>query len=464
MPLTHLLYRCPSCGHDPLEGRKDRAWCSSCGATFARGGQGGLIRVHEATGGDREERGTVLAARVDGKAPAEASGMDPALRRARVRVKRSGREGAVRYGGALLGFAEEVEDAGEGVLELSDGTLILRSARGGGTPLNQWALLDIRSVVTSSSAVQISPSTGGLIHFRFLDDSPRRWEELLHRSIRDAFRREGRGEILEFLPRIACRAPEGPAEAGSGGDPARSPEEGAQPGERGDGDRERGKGRLAAIPKDWNHKEPFLSSLNWYGWVKVLGKLFLLLVTRRRVRGLEHIPRKGPFIVVANHQSILDPIAVQVACSRPLYTLTKSTQFAGGFFRWMLPRLNAIPTRRYRIEPQAVRSVFRRLEEGRGVGIYPEGERSWDGALQPFRRGTIRLLLAAGVPVIPCGVSGTYDAWPRWSRSVRRRDVSVSFGPPLAIPTLASRGEREEALESTEKVVRRALMELGAWG
>ena len=50
MPLIHLLYRCPRCGHDPLEGEGDRAWCLACGTRFARGGPGGLIDVREADG------------------------------------------------------------------------------------------------------------------------------------------------------------------------------------------------------------------------------------------------------------------------------------------------------------------------------------------------------------------------------------------------------------------------------
>ena len=48
------------------------------------------------------------------------------------------------------------------------------------------------------------------------------------------------------------------------------------------------------------------------------------------------------------------------------------------------------------------------------MGVFPEGERSWDGRLQPLRSGTIRLLLKAGVPVIPCGMVGIYEVFPRW--------------------------------------------------
>jgi len=197
--------------------------------------------------------------------------------------------------------------------------------------------------------------------------------------------------------------------------------------------------------------------MTFYRFLRLLATPFAYGVARLEVVGKENVPRTGPFILVANHQSILDPIFVQVVCPRPLHTLTKSTQFGGAFMGWVLPRLNAIPLRRYRIDPQAVRVVLRRLSQGEGVGIYPEGERSWDAALQPFRKGTIRVLLKAGVPVIPCGVAGSYDVWPRWSKTVRRRLVRVRFGSPLRWPAMHSRQERNAVLPEAAEAVRQAL-------
>jgi len=203
--------------------------------------------------------------------------------------------------------------------------------------------------------------------------------------------------------------------------------------------------------------------MSWYGLFRGILIPLVHLVARIRVLGDHHLPKTGPFILVANHQSFLDPIIVQVICKRPLHTLAKSTQFGGTIMGWIMPRVNAIPTRRYRIEPQALRVVLRRLESGEAVGIYPEGERSWDGELQPFRLGTIRLLLKAGVPVIPCGVVGSYDVWPRWSKKIRRRRVRVEFGEPIHWPALHSRKEREEQLDEAYSTLREALENLSAW-
>ncbi len=175
------------------------------------------------------------------------------------------------------------------------------------------------------------------------------------------------------------------------------------------------------------------------------------------VRGLQNGPRSGPVLIIANHQSILDPILIQSFCRRPMYTLTKSTQFGSPVMHWLLPRLLAIPVRRFQVDPQAVRSVRRHLIRGDAVGIYIEGERSWDGRLQSPRLGTVRLLLKAGVPVVPVGISGSYDVWPRWGRGLRRAPIRISFGEPLRFPRLDRREEREAAVPAAADTIMSAI-------
>ena len=181
------------------------------------------------------------------------------------------------------------------------------------------------------------------------------------------------------------------------------------------------------------------------------------LIGPMEVQGLENVPRSGPALIIANHQSILDPILIQSFCRRPMYTLTKSTQFNSKVMRWLLPRLLAIPVRRFQVDPQSVRSVRRHLARGDAVGIYIEGERSWDGRLQKPRLGTIRLILRVGVPVIPVGISGSYDVLPRWGRTLRRAPVRISFGKPLHFPRLERREDREAALSAAADTVMTAI-------
>lgn len=204
--------------------------------------------------------------------------------------------------------------------------------------------------------------------------------------------------------------------------------------------------------------------MTFYGTAQRLVRLLWPLIGRLDVHGKEHVPEEGPFLLIANHQSYLDPVLIQAVVDRPLYTMAKSTEFSNPLIGGLLKRLKSFPVRRFEIDPQAVRIVLRHLEAGRGVGIYLEGERTWDGRLKPPRLGTIRLILRAGVPVVPCGISGAYDVWPRWHRKIQRGTVRIRFGPPMRFPELRDRDARNSALPEARQRLMSTLSELSGAG
>ena len=193
----------------------------------------------------------------------------------------------------------------------------------------------------------------------------------------------------------------------------------------------------------------------FYCWL--MRNLWRLRGGKLEIRGAENVPAKGPCIVISNHQSYLDPIFLHAAVPRVLHAMAKSTQFASPFMGWLLAHIYVFPVRRFEVDPQAVRTVLRRLDRGHAVMIYPEGERTWDGRFQVARRGTVRVLLKAGVPVIPCRIDGAYEVWPRWDRKIQPGTVRVTFGRPLDLPTSSSRADRERALPMAIRMVEEAL-------
>jgi 1-acyl-sn-glycerol-3-phosphate acyltransferase len=201
-----------------------------------------------------------------------------------------------------------------------------------------------------------------------------------------------------------------------------------------------------------------------YPVLRSAARRIIPLVARVEATGLEHLPRKGGALLLPNHQSALDPFLVQAWTPRTVRSMTKSTQFGSPFMEWILPRLGAFPVRRFRIDPQSVRTVLSLMEDGECVCIYPEGERSWDARLQPFRRGTLRTALEAmrrGMPVIPVGIDGMYDLLPRWG-SLRRpqRPVHLRFGPRLELGPFATRVQRNQALPDLALRLRESLLDL----
>ena len=178
------------------------------------------------------------------------------------------------------------------------------------------------------------------------------------------------------------------------------------------------------------------------------------------VRGREHVPDTGPFLLIANHQSFMDPMFAQTVLDRPIHAMAKSTQFSVPIVGWMLRQVLGFPVRRYQVDAQAVRTALRHLARGRAVAIYIEGERTWDGRLQEPRIGTARLALRAGVPIIPCAITGTYDIWPRWDRKPKRGTARIAFQPPIRLEHVSGAENRRLAPAAADRLMeelRRAL-------
>jgi hypothetical protein len=119
---------------------------------------------------------------------------------ARATMRTSTGEDPVRMAGRLLGFHERFGDGREGTLRVTDDGLVF-TPDDGGAP-HRWDLLDLRALQSASSTVQITPLRGPMMQFRFQADSPRRWEDLLRHLVAETWRGAGRGEVVEFQPRI----------------------------------------------------------------------------------------------------------------------------------------------------------------------------------------------------------------------------------------------------------------------
>lgn len=214
MALKDVLFRCPVCGHGPTHGRKDHVHCPSCERHFLRGPAPARIEVKgpdgERTVSARElvKGVTRRVEPVSGKSPGAGGGDGGAeseaarAPEARVRVRWGVDEDIVRFRGELLGFTERLGPPSEMRLRLLRRALELWNSE---ERRRRWNLLDLRAVQPSSSSLQIYTVADELVHFRFLDDSAFRWEGLLHETLRAVYREAGKGEIVEFQPRISVR-------------------------------------------------------------------------------------------------------------------------------------------------------------------------------------------------------------------------------------------------------------------
>lgn len=145
----------------------------------------------------------------------------------------------------------------------------------------------------------------------------------------------------------------------------------------------------------------------------VVGHAAMTLGWSLRLAGQHNMPQTGPALVISNHQSFLDPILVGVALRRPFVPLARKTLFRHRLFAALIRSWNAVPIDQDGVGKDGLRVISEQLKQDRAVLVFPEGERTPDGAMLPFKAGIHLLLRRAQAPIVPVGIAGAFDAWPR---------------------------------------------------
>jgi 1-acyl-sn-glycerol-3-phosphate acyltransferase len=177
------------------------------------------------------------------------------------------------------------------------------------------------------------------------------------------------------------------------------------------------------------------------------------LLFRPRIEGAENIPRTGPAILVSNHISAGDTYLVPALLRRRMTFPAKLELFhgkglKGRLLAWFLRSVGQVPMDRSggRASAGSMESVLQVLRDGELLGIYPEGTRSPDGRLYKGKTGVARLVLQAGVPVIPLAVIGTEFVPSAIPKVPTMKRPLVRIGRPLDFSAYARAGNDREVL------------------
>jgi 1-acyl-sn-glycerol-3-phosphate acyltransferase len=177
----------------------------------------------------------------------------------------------------------------------------------------------------------------------------------------------------------------------------------------------------------------FLARKTWWFWVRAV----LRLTERIQINGTEHLPATPPFIVVANHASHLDALVLATALPRRLRDAAFPLAAGDTFFEtppmaaFATGMMNALPMWRKNCGRHVLDALRQRLvSEPCGYILFPEGTRSRTGQMSPFRPGIGMLVAGTAVPVIPCHLSGTFDALPPHARWPRSGNIVLDIGGP----------------------------------
>ena len=195
-----------------------------------------------------------------------------------------------------------------------------------------------------------------------------------------------------------------------------------------------------------------LPSRLWYEFLKRVLQLVAILGYRVRHSGLHHIPPEGGVLVVSNHQSHFDPPLVGIGCPRRMNYVARDTLFRFGPFGRLLSSVDAIPIDREGIGLGGIKESLKRLKRGEMVLIFPEGTRSPDGEIHPFRPGFTALAVRSKAALLPVAIEGAFQAWPRWQKFPGLGRIRVHFGEPILPGEFAGRDERDLLAEVERRV------------
>jgi 1-acyl-sn-glycerol-3-phosphate acyltransferase len=178
-----------------------------------------------------------------------------------------------------------------------------------------------------------------------------------------------------------------------------------------------------------------------------------------RYFGVKNIPKAGPVLVVSNHQSHFDPPLVGTGSRRRMNYVARETLFRFSPLAWLIRSLDAIPIDRDGLGLNGIKESLRRLKRGEMVLIFPEGTRTRDGEIAPFRPGFTALAARSQAAILPVAIEGAFAAWPRTQKLPGRGTIHVLYGEPISPAEVAAFDERELAAE-VERRVRQCLADL----
>jgi 1-acyl-sn-glycerol-3-phosphate acyltransferase len=168
---------------------------------------------------------------------------------------------------------------------------------------------------------------------------------------------------------------------------------------------------------------------------RIFARIGTTLLFDLKVFGVHNVPRRGGVLLLANHQSYLDPVLIGVRLQRPLSFLAKSELFEHGTFAWLIRNFNAFPVRQGAGDVGAMRETIRRLQEGHALVVFPEGSRTPDGQIHPLQSGFALIARKVNVPIVPVTIDGSFETWGK-GRRLRPHRIRVSYGPPVDVKQL----------------------------
>ncbi|MBA7487154.1 1-acyl-sn-glycerol-3-phosphate acyltransferase [subsurface metagenome] len=168
-----------------------------------------------------------------------------------------------------------------------------------------------------------------------------------------------------------------------------------------------------------------------YTIAKIKFLIIFKLFFRLKVTGQQNIPQDGPFIIVANHSSLLDPVILGVSIKPKIIFIAAAYLFEIHWLGYLLRKANSIPVQREN-DIKAIKQSLKILQQGGILGIFPEGgvDRQKDDL--PIKAGAAYLATKVGVPIVPIKIKGADKVLPRGAKFIRSLNkIEVEIKKPI---------------------------------
>jgi len=169
-------------------------------------------------------------------------------------------------------------------------------------------------------------------------------------------------------------------------------------------------------------------------YARLWGKTALLANRAKvNIKGMEHLNGKGPYIFMSNHQSYYDVFALLGHLPYQFKWLVKKELFSIPYLGWTMTAVGYISIDRggTRDTVEAMNEAAQKIRDGMSVTIFPEGSRSPDGSIQPFKKGGFTLAIKSKVPIVPIAIDGSRNIMPKDKFTVASGEIRMLMDRPI---------------------------------
>ncbi len=175
-----------------------------------------------------------------------------------------------------------------------------------------------------------------------------------------------------------------------------------------------------------------------------------------KLEGLENLTGEGPYVFMSNHQGSYDIFSLMAHLPFQFKWLAKKEIFSIPFLGWAMMAAGYISIDREgtRETVEAMNKAARKIHDGMSVVIFPEGSRSPDGTIQPFKKGGFSLAVKSKVPIVPVALSGSREIMPRGRLVANSGVIRVRLDTPIETENYSVK-DRERLMEKVREAISR---------